>query len=278
MNLALRIISALVLLPIVLLLSYLGGWYFFGLVLVTTAFALREYTKIVDPDDSTSQLATIIIGLVVTALALNATSAAQGLVVVQLGAVALAIFFTIRTGVFESAWQRLSLHSFALLYIVASLVCIFFVRALGDNLETWQKPSWLYAALLITWANDTAAYFAGRAFGKHKFYEKVSPKKTWEGFFGGVCGAVGGLFLIRLAFPTVFGHFTTTDLLLMGIPGGVLGPVGDLAESLLKRNFGVKDSGNTIPGHGGILDRIDALFFVAPWVLFYGAVLKPLLS
>ena len=123
----------------------------------------------------------------------------------------------------------------------------------------------------------TFAYFAGRAFGKHKLYEKVSPKKTWEGFAGGAIGAVASLFITRALFPDAFGHFTTLDLLFIGVPAAALAPAGDLAESLLKRNYGVKDSGNTIPGHGGVLDRVDALFFVAPWVLLYATGIRPLL-
>ena len=126
-------------------------------------------------------------------------------------------------------------------------------------------------------ANDTCAYFAGRAFGKHKLAPLLSPKKTWEGFAGGFVGTLGFLFAGKALFPETFAGLTSTDLVLLGVPSAFLGPVGDLAESLLKRNYDVKDSGNILPGHGGMLDRIDAAFFVCPWVLCYLVALKPLL-
>jgi phosphatidate cytidylyltransferase len=123
--------------------------------------------------------------------------------------------------------------------------------------------AWVILAFVVSWANDTLAYFAGRLFGRHKLLERVSPHKTWEGFFGGALGSLLGALAVQA-------------LLLRSIPlwaalaaaagGALLGPLGDLAESLLKRAAGVKDSGRLIPGHGGLLDRIDALLFVAPWV------------
>ncbi len=117
---------------------------------------------------------------------------------------------------------------------------------------------WGLVALLITWVNDTAAYFAGRFLGKHKLYPAVCPNKTWEGFFGGMVGTVIGLFVFRFGwFPTL----TVLDCVVLGILAGIIGPLGDLSESMLKRAYNVKDSGRIIPGHGGLLDRIDALLF-----------------
>ena len=131
------------------------------------------------------------------------------------------------------------------------------------------------AALVITWANDTLAYFAGRFLGRHKLYPEVSPNKTWEGFFGGMVGSVVGMFIARAFF---FPVFTVADCLVLGIVGGILGPIGDLCESMLKRAYGVKDSGRIIPGHGGILDRIDALLFNAPLVFGYVHFVRGLLT
>jgi phosphatidate cytidylyltransferase len=130
--------------------------------------------------------------------------------------------------------------------------------------EGW---GWVIAALVITWGNDTCAYFAGRFFGKHKLYPEVSPNKTWEGFFGGMVGSVVGMFVLDAFF---FPFLTVADCIVVGIAGGLLGPTGDLAESMLKRAYGVKDSGKIMPGHGGLYDRVDALLFNAPWVFAYG--------
>ncbi len=119
--------------------------------------------------------------------------------------------------------------------------------------------------LIATWSNDTFAYFAGKTFGKHKLAPKISPGKTWEGFFG---GALGSVFM-----PLILANFltplTTNQILGVAVPCIVLAPAGDLIESWIKRRHGVKDSGSLLPGHGGVLDRIDALLLTGPWALIY---------
>jgi phosphatidate cytidylyltransferase len=135
-------------------------------------------------------------------------------------------------------------------------------------------------AFVVAWANDTAAYFTGHSLGRHPLFERISPKKTWEGFAGGIGGSVVGALLVRWLFlPDVVRSLSLPERLaweggglgvgtavVVGLGAAVLGPLGDLAESMVKRAAGVKDSGRTIPGHGGLLDRIDALLFIAPWI------------
>lgn len=120
--------------------------------------------------------------------------------------------------------------------------------------------------LLVAWVADTGAYFAGRFLGKAKLYEAVSPKKTWAGAWGGLAGSLLGVVVLKLA---VAHYLSWVDVVLIAVPGGILGQLGDLAESLIKRSVGVKDSGALLPGHGGILDRIDAVLFIAPYVYAY---------
>lgn len=120
--------------------------------------------------------------------------------------------------------------------------------------------------LLVAWLADTGGYFAGRFIGGAKLYEAVSPKKTWAGAFGGIAGSILGVTVLKL---TTAEWLTWLDVALLAIPGGILGQLGDLAESLIKRSVGVKDSGALLPGHGGILDRIDAVLFIAPYVYAY---------
>lgn len=126
--------------------------------------------------------------------------------------------------------------------------------------------------LLVAWIADTGGYFAGRFLGKTKLYEAVSPKKTWAGAWGGLAGSVLGVTVLKLFFAKWLGW---DDVFLIAIPGGILGQMGDLAESLIKRSVGVKDSGSLLPGHGGILDRIDAVLFIAPYVYAYLVVRYP---
>jgi phosphatidate cytidylyltransferase len=117
---------------------------------------------------------------------------------------------------------------------------------------------------VVTWLNDTMAYFGGKLLGKRipaKMYPLISPNKTWIGSIWGMAGSVGGVFLLRWAFGV---DYPWLPLLGLGLVGGALGQLGDLAESMFKRSAGVKDSGNLLPGHGGMLDRIDAFLFVGP--------------
>jgi phosphatidate cytidylyltransferase len=129
-------------------------------------------------------------------------------------------------------------------------------------------PKLLLFALVITWAGDTVAYFVGRAIGKHPFAPILSPKKTWEGAVGGFVGSL----LVGVAFSKWTG-IAMGQMLAMAAVGNVAGQVGDLLESAYKRSAGVKDSGTLLPGHGGILDRIDALILAIPVVCYYWILL-----
>jgi phosphatidate cytidylyltransferase len=124
--------------------------------------------------------------------------------------------------------------------------------------------------MFLSWLADTGGYFAGRAFGKRKLYEKVSPKKTVEGAIGGLLGATAGAVFTSLV---LLPELPVAHAVALGLVGGALGQMGDLTESLVKRATGVKDSGSIVPGHGGILDRIDALFFTSAITWLYATYL-----
>ncbi|MEO6884262.1 MAG: phosphatidate cytidylyltransferase [Bacteroidia bacterium] len=117
----------------------------------------------------------------------------------------------------------------------------------------------------LMWTNDTGAYLCGRAFGKHKLFERISPKKTWEGTIGGV--------ILSIAIAFVIAHFFTqlrlVDWIVIALIVSIIGSLGDLVESLFKRSINVKDSGKILPGHGGILDRFDAVLISTPFVIAY---------
>lgn len=125
---------------------------------------------------------------------------------------------------------------------------------------------WIFLLLIIVMSGDTAAYYVGSSLGKRKLYPLVSPKKSVEGMIGGLAGSVIGTLL---ASATFFPELTIAGAVATALVVGLLGQLGDLFESLLKRSFGVKDSGTIIPGHGGMLDRLDSVLFAAPPLYIY---------
>jgi phosphatidate cytidylyltransferase len=149
-----------------------------------------------------------------------------------------------------------------ILYIGWLLSHLVALRGLDDG------RNWVFLALLANFGSDTAAYFAGRALGRHKLAPSISPGKTWEGTIAGFLGAIiiSLLFTIPspLSLPLVYWQAIVLGLLI-----SVFGQLGDLVESLLKRNMGVKDSGRLLPGHGGALDRIDSVVFAGVVVYYY---------
>ncbi len=126
--------------------------------------------------------------------------------------------------------------------------------------------AWVFFTLAITWLQDTGAFFVGRKLGRTQMAPILSPKKSWEGFFGGMTAAIAtALFCV----PLLGLPITLWQAAILGVVAGIFGPLGDLAESLIKRQVGVKDSGFIIPGHGGILDRIDSILFTGPVVYYF---------
>ena len=146
-------------------------------------------------------------------------------------------------------------------YVALPLSLMSFIPMAGG--AGWQ-PGAMIAYVFIIWANDVFAYLVGMTLGRHRLCERLSPKKSWEGFFGGLLGAVAmGLLAARLLGAD---YLAWAGLALVA---AVMGVLGDLAESMFKRAAGVKDSGRLIPGHGGVLDRFDAMLLSAPFVLVY---------
>lgn len=152
-------------------------------------------------------------------------------------------------------------------YISLPLIC--------SGLLYKANPGILLALFIMIWCNDTGAYLSGITMGRHKLFERISPKKTWEGFFGGMVFCTAAAAVCRLLFT---GHLEFHDdialwnIMLLGVTVSIVATWGDLVESLLKRSANIKDSGHIIPGHGGILDRIDSLLLVMPWALLWLAL------
>jgi phosphatidate cytidylyltransferase len=150
-----------------------------------------------------------------------------------------------------------------IIYIAAPLF-MFYMMSYAGHEETYQ-PRIILGYLFLLWASDTGAYFAGRSLGKHKLFERHSPKKTWEGSIGGTLLAI----IVAFVLSKYFTILPLTDWLVMAVLIVVTGTLGDLVESMFKRSIAIKDSGQLLPGHGGILDRFDGLFISVPFVFIY---------
>ena len=264
-NLLIRFLTAVIAGPAILALLYFGQpWYFAVLVAVATLIGAFELFAMTHPDDRASQviLSLITVGVVgilwqwgtsakvLLALILLLPFVSMGLVLIRLGEV-------------RSAALRVAAGAFGPLYLGGGMATLALLRRDGGG----DGPSFVLLTFMLSWFSDTGAYFAGRFLGKHKLYEAVSPKKTTEGAVGGLAAAVlgGGVaahFLYLRSLPLV-------DGVVLSIVAGALGQAGDLGESLLKRSVGVKDSGGIVPGHGGILDRVDALLVTGTLTYLY---------
>jgi phosphatidate cytidylyltransferase len=234
-------------------------------MLVVAAIGLHEYGAIALASAGTRLRVGVIVlgvGLAAGLYALPAYTVVWVLAAF-VGTAALVLF---DPGDIPAAGARLGLAAFGVFYL--GLLCA--PLALMQR-DAPHGRAWVLLAIALTFSNDTGAYFAGKALGRHKLYPAVSPAKTVE---GGIGGMLAGLLVMLGARATLVPWLTVGDCLLAALPAGVIGPIGDLVESLIKRAFGVKDSGKLIPGHGGMLDRIDALLFVSAWLYVYATYVR----
>jgi phosphatidate cytidylyltransferase len=264
-NLAVRLATAFVLGPLVLWLLFYGpawGWALF--ISLSAAQVAREMLTMTHPDDAFSRwVGALLAGAVAAATYVSLSEPKLFFTAVTSALILTALLPLVRLGDIPGAARRLLGAMAAPLYVGVLLGCLSLLRASpGDDLG----PRYVLFTLFIAWMGDTGGYAAGRMFGKTKLYEAVSPKKTREGLAGSV---------VIAALISVVGSFTYIPSVpplhaaILGVVGAVLGTMGDLVESLLKRSTGVKDSGNILPGHGGLFDRVDALLIVGPLVYLY---------
>ncbi|MBM4357207.1 MAG: phosphatidate cytidylyltransferase [Deltaproteobacteria bacterium] len=269
-NLTLRVATAVVMLPILFALLFLGQpwWWLAFLMLAAGVTGALELYGMSYPGDRVAQAVGVASVLAVIATIYLAPEHPKGIVatIVLVPTVAIVLSLS-RLGDLQSAALQLMTGVFGPLWIGGGIGAVALLRKLGGP----EGAGLSLLTLVLAWSGDTGGYFAGRAFGKHKLYEKVSPKKTVEGAIGGVLSVIAFTLATRaLVVPSL----SVRDAVVLAVVGGVLGILGDLGESLIKRSTGVKDSGGIVPGHGGMLDRIDAVLITAPvtlayWLLFH---------
>jgi phosphatidate cytidylyltransferase len=250
-----RLITASVLIPLILGSVYFGGLVFFVLVtaaLLVAGFELYEMARHAGHQPNRWVGLALILLIMLDAFA--HTDYARALLTAALGVSLVLGVIRPREG-WLVGW---AITLIGALYIGWLGAYFLFVRALPDGLI------WTVLALVTAWATDTGAYIAGKCLGKHKFFPSISPKKTWEGAIGGWISAP----LAMMALGTPLG-MPVVHCAILGFLIGIAATFGDLAESLLKRQTGVKDSGVIFPGHGGMLDRLDSLLFTAVVTYYY---------
>lgn len=288
-----RVLTAAVLIPLVLLALFLApNWLFTALVGLVALLAAVEYLSLAagygyEPFRFLTYLLIVTFyGILVWATGSPSPNGEYVLIT-------MVFFFTLSPFVFLCAGMsreemRSVLPGAAVSYVVLpyigfSLACLIIMRMMIGG--------WLLVlfTLFVIWVGDTAAYYVGRAFGRIKFAPRISPKKTWEGAIAsGVAGIIIGILLVEFATPISRGlsaihllhipaYFEDTPIWLTALVAlgiNIAGQIGDLLESLIKRGANVKDSGSLLPGHGGVLDRIDALLFAAPVALVLFGTLR----
>lgn len=161
----------------------------------------------------------------------------------------------------ENPIQNIAFTLTGFIYTIFPFTCFIYLGFIQGNYN-FEIP---LGFLILLWTNDTGAYLSGKSFGKRKLFERISPNKTWEGFIGGVVLAV----IVSLNLARYFESLNTWEWVVVGVIIGIFGTLGDLVESMLKRNYNIKDSGNILPGHGGVLDRFDGLLISAPLVYIF---------
>lgn len=236
-----------------------GGVLWFAVASVIALLSLWEYYGLVSTQTHLSRGVGLIGVLALLSLSFLGPSYDSQLFVIAAAGLVLFCLEVLR--------RQFTGESFALGNIGGTLGGMIFVGLPWSFLVILRQQPWgfllLLTLFLCTWSCDVAAYFVGTRWGRKPFCPEVSPKKSWEGFWGGVCGSL--LCSGALAF---FWEFPPMPLLLLGFLCGTAGQLGDLAESVLKREAGVKDSGSIIPGHGGVLDRFDSILFNATLAFF----------
>ncbi len=263
-NLATRLLTAAVAAPCILLLLFLGPPWAWALFIATAALVgSDELYDMTHHGDRIAQIALVLLTEGVFALLWwKSDDAHFVLALVVLLPLVGTLLSLARLGDMKTAALRLTTSTFGPLYLGGGMAMLAMLKRDGGS----DGPSFVLLSLMLSWLSDTGAYFAGRAFGKTKLYEAVSPKKTVEGALGGIGGSlVGALLACFLYLPSL----PLIDAIGFGVVVGALGQLGDLGESLLKRSVGVKDSGGIVPGHGGILDRVDALLVTSTCAYLY---------
>lgn len=260
-----RVISACVLVPVVILAAYFGGIPFLALVMLICGISAWEFGHIFDHHDGIrTPLALLVISVLVLILARYVLGIDASHRILTLCIMAAMLCGTILC--------EKQVPKSALSFVVLTTGMVYIGWLGGYMISLRQLPDGFIKFMLVmilVWISDVGAFTVGSAIGKHKMFRIVSPKKSWEGFFGGIVFTMLVAVLLRSVVPQIRAMLDIKQALVLSGLVSVAGPLGDFGESMIKRNYGIKDSSNLIPGHGGFFDRFDSCFFAMPIAYYF---------
>jgi phosphatidate cytidylyltransferase len=269
-----RFLVALILAPLALFVTYLGGSFYLIIITAVLLLAAWECTKIMQKAGYEIATPVVLIGVLLLAVSTEFSHIIPASGIATILMLVCAGYYSLR---FERARTE-SVQDFG-----GTLIATLYIGWLGSYLLLMRSMPggmwWLYLVFLIVWTTDTASYFVGKQFGTHKLSPRLSPNKTWEGYFGGILAgplAGAGFSLLLEGLGSVV-SFIPWGGALLGLILACMIPLGDLTGSMIKRMGGVKDSGNLFPGHGGMFDRIDTLLWAMPISYFFIQYIYPTL-
>ena len=253
-----KVWTAIIIIPPVVLLIALGPPVVFTLmVVIATFFGLREFYNLALPHSKKiERFIGISLGIILSLIITYGDAKVVSPFVVLLLLI-LSLLFMATSKNLSSTISNIGITFFGIFYVGFLLSHVSLIRNMEDG------RLWALFLMVTVWAGDIFALFSGSLFGKHKLYPKISPNKTYEGLAGAIVGSI----IVALAFTLLFTPgFAKGPCILLAFGMGILGQIGDFTESMLKRSAQVKDSGSLIPGHGGMLDRLDSFLFSAPFL------------
>lgn len=260
-NTTLRVLVSILTIPFILYSAYRGGVLFLLFVTAVGVLSYYEYIRISEKKESTPAL--LLGGFAVLAVMMNSYYnfiEFEFLSIIIAGSLLLRELFRNK----GSAIVNLGITFLGIFYVGVFASTLIKLR---EFYEVYEYGGYIIVSMFASiWICDSAAFFGGTAFGKRRLYERVSPKKSWEGAIFGLIGAVAAFLA---AYYWYLDFLRLTDVIILGLIVGTIGQMGDLVESLIKRDAGVKDSSNLIPGHGGMFDRFDSVLMVAPAIYIY---------
>lgn len=253
-----RIITASILLPLFIIFAWFGNpWFLIGIIIVA-AWAGWEFYRIASSLNVRPLTYFGLFIIILLQISLYCPQESIKLIIIAIATIISAIWLLFRKNI-DNASSSLAWTLAGMLYI--GLMISYW----GNIMSLVNGRLWIAWIILSITACDVLAFFVGRKWGKHPMASTISPKKTWEGSIGGLLGCVAISIIFGIIFGLPLAHW---QLAVLGIIMSLIAQAGDLVESLLKRNAGVKDSGNSLPGHGGILDRIDSYILIGP-IIYY---------